>query len=214
MDSAVCLHAAHAEGLELYPISFRYGQRHQQELEAAKAVVDTLPVARWLILDLPLDQIGGSALTDPNLIPCKSGPGDTIPATYVPARNTIFLALALGWAETLNASEIFIGVNAVDYSGYPDCRPAFVEAFTRLANLATRAGVSEHPFTVRAPLQTLSKAEIIRLGVQLGVDFSLTRSCYDPTPDDLACGSCDACRLRLAGFQAAGLADPIRYAQA
>ncbi|MBF0215183.1 MAG: 7-cyano-7-deazaguanine synthase QueC [Magnetococcales bacterium] len=213
MDSAVCLHAAHAEGFELYPLSFRYGQRHHLELQAAQAIVATLPVARWLILDLPLDQIGGSSLTDPDSIPSKTGPVSGIPSTYVPARNTIFLSLALGWAETLQAAHIFIGVNAVDYSGYPDCRPAFVEAFTTLANLATREGVSNHPFAIRAPLQHLSKAEIIRLGLGLGVDFSLTRSCYDPTPHGLACGACDACRLRLAGFQAAGVPDPIRYAR-
>ncbi|MBF0271677.1 MAG: 7-cyano-7-deazaguanine synthase QueC [Magnetococcales bacterium] len=213
MDSAVCLHAARQQGFELYPLSFRYGQRHHQELKAAEALVSALPVARWLILDLPLDAIGGSALTDPSQIPDKTGPGSGIPATYVPARNTIFLSLALGWAETLQAFDIFIGVNAVDYSGYPDCRPAFVSAFTTLANLATREGIANQPFAIRAPLQNLSKAEIIRLGLELGVDFSLTRSCYDPTPDGLACATCDACRLRLAGFQAAGIPDPIRYAR-
>ncbi|MBF0164342.1 MAG: 7-cyano-7-deazaguanine synthase QueC [Magnetococcales bacterium] len=211
MDSAVCLHAAHALGRELYPISFRYGQRHRQELAAAEAIVARLPVARWLVLDLPLDRIGGSALTDPTMVPAKGGLGEGIPATYVPARNTIFLSLALGWAETLQAQEIFIGVNAIDYSGYPDCRPVFVEAFERLANLATREGVTRQPFAIRAPLLHLSKAEIVRKGLALGVDFSLTRSCYDPTEADLACGRCDACRLRLAGFEAAGASDPIGY---
>lgn len=211
MDSAVCLHAAHALGRELYPISFRYGQRHQQELAAAEALVARLPVARWLVLDLPLDRIGGSALTDPALTPAKGGSGEGIPATYVPARNTIFLSMALGWAETLQAHEIFIGVNAIDYSGYPDCRPIFVEAFERLANLATREGVTRQSFVIRAPLLHLSKAEIVRKGLELGVDFALTRSCYDPTVDGLACGRCDACRLRLAGFEAAGAHDPIGY---
>ncbi|MEO5346912.1 MAG: 7-cyano-7-deazaguanine synthase QueC [Magnetococcus sp. YQC-9] len=211
MDSAVCLHVAHALGRELYPISFRYGQRHQQEIAAAQALVAQLPVARWLVLDLPLDRIGGSALTDPDILPAKGGPGEGIPATYVPARNTIFLSLALGWAETLQAHEIFIGVNAIDYSGYPDCRPVFVEAFERLANLATREGVTRQPFAIRAPLLHLSKAEIIRKGLELGVDFSLTRSCYDPTADGVACGLCDACRLRLAGFETVGVRDPILY---
>ncbi|MBF0339920.1 MAG: 7-cyano-7-deazaguanine synthase QueC [Magnetococcales bacterium] len=211
MDSAVCLHAAHREGLELYPLSFRYGQRHRQELAAAEAVVSRMPVARWLILDLPLDRIGGSALTDPESTPCKTGPGSGIPATYVPARNTIFLSLALGWAETLQARQIFIGVNGVDYSGYPDCRPEFIAAYATLANLATREGVDGQGFRIRAPLQHLSKAEIIRMGLELGVDFRLTRSCYDPDPAGLACGLCDACRLRLAGFQAVGVPDPIAY---
>lgn len=211
MDSAVCLHWACQQGYALYPLSFRYGQRHGLELAAAEAIVAALPVQQWLILDLPLDRIGGSSLTDPESIPDKNGAGSGIPSTYVPARNTIFLSMAMGWAETLQAADLVIGVNAVDYSGYPDCRPEFIAAFTTLANLATRAGVEGHPFRIHAPLQNLSKAEIIRLGLQLGVDFSLTRSCYDPHGSGAACGGCDACRLRLAGFAAAGLTDPIPY---
>lgn len=211
MDSAVCLHTAHAQGFELFAITFQYGQRHRSEIQAAEKIAQTMPLIHWITLDLPLARIGGSALTDPNLATPKEGLRTGIPITYVPARNTIFLSLALAWAETVNAQDLFIGVNAVDYSGYPDCRPAYIEAFETLANLATRTGVSGQPIRIRAPLLHLSKAQIIQKGVELGVDFSLTRSCYDPTPDDLACGVCDACRLRLAGFATAGITDSAPY---
>ncbi|MBF0126267.1 MAG: 7-cyano-7-deazaguanine synthase QueC [Magnetococcales bacterium] len=211
MDSAVCLRVAHAEGFELYPITFRYGQRHNGEIAAAERIVKSLPVAHWMTLEVPLDRFGGSALTDPAWTPRKGGPDSAIPLTYVPARNTVFLSLALAWAETLGARDLFIGVNAVDYSGYPDCRPEYIAAFERLANLATRDGVTGHSFRIRAPLQNLSKGEIIRKGLELGVDFNLTRSCYDPDSADRACGACDACRLRLAGFAAAQRTDPVAY---
>lgn len=211
MDSAVCLYTAHREGFELFTLTFRYGQRHHTEITAAQRIAQSLPVTRQLILDVPLDLIGGSALTDHSISTPKSGTGTAIPTTYVPARNTVFLSLALAWAETLQATELFIGVNAVDYSGYPDCRPEYIDAFTTLANLATRAGVTGRPFRIRAPLLHLSKAQIIQKGMELGVNFGLTRSCYDPASTDQACGVCDACRLRLAGFASAGLSDPTAY---
>ena len=213
MDSAVCLHRAHAQEFALYVISFRYGQRHALELTAATQMAQTLPVQQHLIFDLATDAFTGSALTDTIPVP-KGGVGEAIPVTYVPARNTVFLSLALAWAETLGAHDLFIGVNAVDYSGYPDCRPAFIEAFEKLANLATREGVEGRPYRLHAPLIHLSKEEIIRQGLELGVDFSVTRSCYDPDPQGRACGLCDACRLRLAGFTAAGMDDPAPYRSA
>jgi 7-cyano-7-deazaguanine synthase len=214
MDSATAAAVALSEGFELYALSFRYGQRHAAELDAAGRVADRLGVRRHVVLDIDLRAFGGSALTSDIEVP-KDTPldriGAGIPATYVPARNTIFLSFALGWAETLGASDIFIGANALDYSGYPDCRPEYIEAFERMANLATRAGVEGHRLRIHTPLLSLSKADIVRLGQRLGVDFSLTWSCYDPTPEGSACGRCDACTLRLKGFREAGLADPAAY---
>lgn len=215
LDSATTLAVAVREGLEPCALTFAYGQRHAAELEAARRVAAAFGVRRHLVPQVDLRSIGGSALTGHLAVPKGGGRGQDagIPATYVPARNTIFLAFALGWAEVLGAAEIFIGVNAVDYSGYPDCRPAFIEAFQRLADLATKAAVEEHrPITVRAPLIRLSKGEIIRLGSELGVDFAMTSSCYDPSREGRACGGCDSCRLRRRGFEEAGLADPTRYA--
>jgi 7-cyano-7-deazaguanine synthase len=214
MDSATAAAVALSEGFELYALSFRYGQRHAAELDAAGRVADRLGVRRHVVLDIDLRAFGGSALTSDIEVP-KDTPldriGAGIPATYVPARNTIFLSFALGWAETLGASDIFIGANALDYSGYPDCRPEYIEAFERMANLATRAGVEGHRLRIHTPLLSLSKADIVRLGQRLGVDFSLTWSCYDPTPEGSPCGRCDACTLRLKGFREAGLADPAAY---
>lgn len=210
LDSATVLAMANAEGYECYTMSFDYGQRHKAELHAATRVAYALGAKEHKVVGINLNGIGGSALTD-NSIAVPETPAEGIPVTYVPARNTLFLSLALGWAEVLEASDIFIGVNAVDYSGYPDCRPAFVEAFERLANLATRAGVEGDGFRIRAPLQYLSKADIIRTGLTHGVDFSLTVSCYQADDEGRACGRCDSCRLRAEGFQAAGVADPTRY---
>ncbi|HEX6057902.1 MAG TPA: 7-cyano-7-deazaguanine synthase QueC [Gemmatimonadaceae bacterium] len=219
LDSATALAAAQADGLEAYALTVRYGQRHAAELEAARRVAARAGVADHKVADVDLRLFGGSALTADIEVP-KDGAhatdgahGDAIPVTYVPARNTIFLALALAWAEVLGAADIVVGVNAVDYSGYPDCRPEYIEAFERMAGLATRAGVEGRTrLRVRAPLLHLRKHEIIRLGRSLGVDYALTTSCYDPAADGAACGRCDACRLRLAGFAAAGLEDPARYA--
>lgn len=210
LDSATVLALARAEGLDCYSMSFNYGQRHRAELLAAERVAAQLGVLEHKVIGLDLNGIGGSALTDLSIAVPES-PSEGIPVTYVPARNTVFLALALGWAEVLGARDIFIGVNAVDYSGYPDCRPEFIEAFERMANLATREGVEGRGFRVRAPLQTLSKAQIIALGVDNGVDYGLTVSCYQADDDGRACGRCDSCRLRAAGFAAAGVADPTRY---
>ncbi len=210
LDSATVLAIAKARGYALYAISFDYGQRHRCELEAARRVAQAVGVAAHKWITLNLDAIGGSALTD-TAIAVPEQPGEGIPVTYVPARNTVFLALAMGWAEVLGAEAIFVGVNAVDYSGYPDCRPAFIEAFNRLAAVATKAGVEGHPPRIEAPLIELSKAEIIREGVRLGVDYALTVSCYNPDSECRACGVCDACRLRAAGFEAAGVPDPTRY---
>lgn len=210
LDSATVLALAKAQGLDCYALSFDYGQRHQSELAAAKRVVSALGVVEHKVIALDLTQIGGSALTDAS-IPVPETPSSGIPVTYVPARNTLFLSLALGWAEVLGAQDIFIGVNAVDYSGYPDCRPEYIAAFERLANLATRAGVEGTPFRINAPLIKMSKAEIIRLGLRLGVDYGLTLSCYAADMDGAACGRCDSCRLRAAGFAAADVADPTRY---
>jgi len=197
-------------------VSFRYGQRHSIELESAKRVADSLDVEKHLVLDIDLRAIGGSALTDNIDVPemrSASDIGIGIPVTYVPARNTIFLSLALAWAEVLDSSDIFIGVNALDYSGYPDCRPEYIEAFERLANLATKAGVEGRSrLKIHAPLIGMTKAEIIRTGTVLAVDYSLTHSCYNPTREGLACGKCDSCQLRRAGFAEAGIQDPISYA--
>jgi 7-cyano-7-deazaguanine synthase len=216
VDSTTVMALARSEGYEIYSLSFNYGQRHARELEAARRVAEQQGAREHLIIDLNLARIGGSALTDATPVPKGRAEAEMvreIPATYVPARNTIFLSLALAWAEVLGAEDIFIGVNAVDYSGYPDCRPEYVEAFERMANLATKAGVEGRlRIRIRTPLIDLSKAEIIRIGHSLGVDYSLTHSCYDPAPDGSACGECDSCLLRKKGFREAGLADPTRYA--
>jgi 7-cyano-7-deazaguanine synthase len=214
MDSATAAAVALDRGFEVYALSFRYGQRHARELEAAERVAEWLGLRRHVVLDIDLRAFGGSALTGDLEVP-KDTPleriGSGIPATYVPARNTIFLAFALGWAEALGAADIFIGANALDYSGYPDCRPEYIEAFERMANLATRAGVEGGHLRIHAPLINLSKAGIIRLGGDLGVEFALTWSCYDPTPEGTACGRCESCTLRRKGFREAGVADPTRY---
>ena len=212
LDSATVLAIARDAGYECYALSFDYGQRHRVELEAADRVARAQGACEHRTMRIDLGGIGGSALTDPGIaVPeHQSGPG--IPVTYVPARNTLFLALALGWAEVLGAADIFIGVNAVDYSGYPDCRPAFIDAFTALANVATRAGIEGTTrFKVQTPLLELSKAEIIRRGVALGVDFASTLSCYQADAEGRACGRCDSCYLRREGFREAGIADPTRY---
>ena len=210
LDSATVLAMARAEGYACYTMSFDYGQRHRAELQAAERVARQLGAVEHKVVGIDLNGIGGSALTD-NSIAVPEEPGEGIPVTYVPARNTLFLSLALGWAEVLGARDIFIGVNAVDYSGYPDCRPEFIEAFERLANLATKAGVEGEGFRIQAPLQYLSKAQIIAAGLARGVDFALTVSCYQADVDGRACGRCDSCRLRAEGFHAAGIADPTRY---
>lgn len=215
LDSTTTLAIALAKGFRCHALTVRYGQRHAVELEAARRVARALAVAEHKIVELDLRAFGGSALTAD--IPVPKGRTDAemareIPVTYVPARNTIFLALALGWAEVLGAGDIFLGVNALDYSGYPDCRPEFIEAFERLANLATRAAVAGRArLAVHAPLIRMSKKEILRTGLDLGVDYGLTLSCYDPDGGGLACGSCDACRLRLKGFAELGLTDPAPY---
>lgn len=210
LDSATIVAMARAQGFACYTMSFDYGQRHRAELQAAERVARQLGVVEHKVIGLDLNGIGGSALTDPN-IAVPETPGEGIPVTYVPARNTVFLSLALGWAEVLGARHLFIGVNAVDYSGYPDCRPEFVEAFERLANLATKAGVEGDIFKIEAPLQFLSKAQIVQAGSQLGVDYALTVSCYQADDEGQACGRCDSCRLRAEGFKAAGISDPTRY---
>ncbi|WP_053135855.1 7-cyano-7-deazaguanine synthase QueC [Pseudomonas sp. MIACH] len=210
LDSATLVAMVRAQGYSCYTMSFDYGQRHRAELEAAVRVAQDLGVVEHKVIGLNLDGIGGSALTD-STIDVPESPTQGIPVTYVPARNTVFLSLALGWAEVLNARDIFIGVNALDYNGYPDCRPAFVEAFERMANLATKAGVEGQGFRIRAPLQNMSKAAIVKAGVGLGVDYSLTVSCYQADNDGRACGKCDSCRLRAEGFQMAGITDPTRY---
>jgi 7-cyano-7-deazaguanine synthase len=216
IDSSTTLVIAIAEGFEVYALSFDYGQRHHIETEAARRVADSLGVKEHRIAKIDLRVFGGSALTDQVDVPKRRSEPEIahgIPVTYVPARNTIFLAYALAWAEVIPASDIFLGVNAIDYSGYPDCRPEFIEAFQTLANLATKAGVEGTLFQIHTPLVKFSKAEIIRKAVELGVDLSLTHSCYDPSPDGLACGECDSCLLRLKGFREAGIKDPIRYAK-
>ncbi len=210
LDSATVLAGARAEGWSCHALSFDYGQRHGAELDAARRVATALGAVEHRVVPIGLDVLGGSALTDTGIaVPDAGGAG--IPATYVPARNTVFLAIALGYAEVVGASDIFIGVNAVDYSGYPDCRPAFIEAFERLANVAVKAGVEGVTFRVHAPLMHLGKAEIIRRGIALGVDYAATVSCYDADEAGRACGRCDACVLRREGFRAAGIADPTRY---
>ncbi|MFT6615797.1 MAG: 7-cyano-7-deazaguanine synthase [Halopseudomonas sp.] len=210
LDSATVLAMAQADGYQCHTLSFDYGQRHRAELDAAHRLALVACVAAHKTITLDLDGIGGSALTD-TAIAVPEAPQQGIPVTYVPARNTVFLSLALGWAEVLEAGDIFIGVNAVDYSGYPDCRPAFIEAFERVANLATRAGVEGAGFQIRAPLQNSTKAQIIQAGLRLGVDYSLTVSCYQADVQGRACGRCDSCRLRASGFAAAGVEDPTRY---
>jgi 7-cyano-7-deazaguanine synthase len=216
LDSATAAAAAIREGFEVYALSFNYGQRHQAELEAASRVARQMGARQHICARFDLRLFGGSALTDD--IPVPKGRdvhamSAAIPVTYVPARNTIFLSFALAWAEVLGSTDIFLGVNAVDYSGYPDCRPEYIEAFQRMADLATRAGVEAHShFRIHTPLIHLTKAGIIRLGTDLGVDYSLTHSCYDPAANGLACGECDSCRLRRAGFAEAGLRDPLPYA--
>ncbi len=216
LDSATALAEARAAGFETYALTICYGQRHAVEVEAARRVARSAGVARHLEMDIDLRGFGGSALTDEIDVP-KDRPDDAIahgiPITYVPARNTVFLSLALAWAETLGAFDLFVGVNCVDYSGYPDCRPEFLRAFEALANVATRAGVERTGrFRVHAPLLMLDKPQIIRRGLELGVDYSLTHSCYDPTTGGLACGRCDSCRIRRAAFDRVGIADPIGYA--
>jgi 7-cyano-7-deazaguanine synthase len=210
LDSATVVAMAKAQGYACYTMSFDYGQRHRAELNAAARVARDLGAIEHKVIGLNLDGMGGSALTDTS-IDVPEGPSEGIPVTYVPARNTVFLSLALGWAEVLGARDIFIGVNAVDYSGYPDCRPEFVEAFERMANLATKAGVEGQGFTIQAPLQNMSKADIVKAGLAHGVDYSLTVSCYQANDEGQACGKCDSCRLRAEGFDAAGVSDPTRY---
>ena len=215
LDSATAAAVAQHVGFAVHALSFRYGQRHAAELRAAERIARALGVASHRVVDLDLRAVGGSALTADVAVP-KGRREDEIsrgiPVTYVPARNTIFLAHALGFAEVTGARDIFLGVNAVDYSGYPDCRPEFVAAFEMLANLATKAGAEGERFKVHAPLAQFSKADIIALGISLGVDFSLTSSCYDPSEDGVACGACDSCQIRLRGFEANRLEDPVRYA--
>ena len=212
LDSTTCMAIARADGFDLYAMSFAYGQRHSVELEKARQYAPKIGVTSHQVVQVDLRQFGGSALTADLAVPKDQSDSDDIPITYVPARNTIFLSFALGWAEVLGAYDIFIGVNALDYSGYPDCRPEFISAFENMANLATKAGVEgDSPYTIHTPLIQLSKAEIIRTGLDLGVDYRLTHSCYDPTTTGLSCGRCDSCRLRLKGFREAGEEDPIEY---
>ncbi len=218
LDSTTLLAIAKGEGHDVYALSFRYGQRHSHEIDAARRAAEAWGVARHIVADIDLRMFGGSALTSALEVP-KDRPIDTrseeIPVTYVPARNTIFLSFALAWAEVLQARQIFIGVNALDYSGYPDCRPEYIAAYEQMANLATRAGVEDTGrITVRTPLMAMSKADIIRTGASLGVDYAATTSCYDPDANGAACGHCDSCQLRRAGFLQAGVPDPTRYAAA
>lgn len=211
LDSTTCLAIAREQGFDPYAISFRYGQRHSHELEVAKRNARPMGALDHLMVDFDLRKMGGSALTSEMAVPKTGVEENEIPVTYVPARNTIFLSFALGWAEVLGSFDIFIGVNALDYSGYPDCRPAFIEAYEKMANLATKAGVEGRKMTIHTPLISLTKAEIIKKGLSLGVDYALTHSCYDPAEDGAACGLCDSCRLRLKGFAEAGVADPAPY---
>jgi 7-cyano-7-deazaguanine synthase len=210
LDSATTLAIARDRGYECYAISFAYGQRHRTELAAAARIARALGAAEHREVDIPIGQLGGSALTDARIEVPEHG-GDGIPVTYVPARNTVFLSMALAWAEVLEAQAIFLGVNAVDYSGYPDCRPEFIAAFQTLADIATKQGVEGNPVRIEAPLLDMTKADIIRRGVALGVDYSVTVSCYNADKEGRACGRCDSCRLRREGFRAAGVADPTRY---
>ncbi len=218
LDSTTVTAAARRDGFALHALTFRYGQRHSAEIEAAKRVARHFGVVRHEIIDIDLTVFGGSALTADVAVPkdrdlaATKGSKEEIPITYVPARNTIFLSYAVAFAEVIGSTDIFIGVNALDYSGYPDCRPEYIAAFEKMASLATRAGVEGARLRIHTPLISLTKAEIVALGSSLGVDYSLTTSCYDPAPDGAACGRCDACQLRLKGFAEAGLEDPIRYA--
>ena len=216
LDSTTALAVAQSAGYEIYAISFRYGQRHSMELESASRVAKAMGVEKHLIINFDLRAIGGSALTDQIEVPKERGAVEIasgIPVTYVPARNTIFLSFALAWAEVLGAQDIFIGVNALDYSGYPDCRPEYIEAFEKMATLATKAGVEGRlRLKIHTPLIAMTKAEIIQTGLKLGVDYSLTLSCYDPGAQGISCGKCDSCLLRLKGFAEAGVSDPLRYA--
>jgi len=215
VDSTTTLAIARDEGFNVFALSFDYGQRHRHELEAARAVADALGVTKHVVTTIDLRALGGSALTDDIAVPKRRSDdeiGEGIPITYVPARNTIFLSYALAWAEVLWSSDIFIGVNALDYSGYPDCRPEYIEAFVRMANLATKASVEGgNVLVIHTPLIQLSKAQIVRRGLDLGVDYGITWSCYDPGESNIACGECDSCVLRLKGFREAGTTDPIRY---
>src|SRR5437879_6162454 len=214
IDSATTLAVALAEGYEAYALSFDYGQRHEIETQAARRVAHSLGAKEHRVAKIDLRIFGGSALTDDVDVPKKRSETEIahgIPVTYVPARNTIFLSYALAWAEVIRANDIFLGVNAIDYSGYPDCRPEFIEAFQNVADLGTKAAVEGRRFQIHTPLIKLSKAEIIRKAVELGVDLSMTHSCYDPSPEGFACGECDSCILRLKGFREAGIHDPIRY---
>jgi len=212
LDSTTCMAIAGSQGFSPYAISFSYGQRHSVEMELAKQNARKMGAVDHLVVEFDYRKVGGSALTSDVAVP-KDGVGSDIPVTYVPARNTIFLSFALGWAEVLGARDIFIGVNALDYSGYPDCRPEYIAAFETMANLATKAGVEGNGFRIHTPLISLTKAEIIKKGLSLGVDYAHTHSCYDPTPDGLACGLCDSCRLRLKGFAESGLKDPVGYVE-
>lgn len=215
LDSTTAMAIAKSEGYEVYSLSFRYGQRHSVELESSKNVAAALGAEAHLVIDIDLGKIGGSALTDEIEVPKSRSEhemSEGIPVTYVPARNSIFLSYALAWAEVLGASDIFIGVNAIDYSGYPDCRPAFIEAFERMANLATKAAVeSDMRLRIHTPLINMTKAQIIMRGIELGIDYGMTHSCYDPTADGKACGQCDSCLLRKKGFREAGVPDPTVY---
>lgn len=214
LDSTTVVALAQRQGFEIYGMTFRYGQRHSIELQAAERVAEQFSIAEHAVVDIDLARFGGSALTGDIDVPKDRSAdelADGIPVTYVPARNTIFLSFTLAFAEVLGARDIFIGVNALDYSGYPDCRPEYIEAFQTMANLATKAGVEGRGVTIHAPLVHLSKAEIIRRGLELGVDYAITTSCYDPSDDGLACGRCDACQLRLKGFAENGLQDPALY---
>jgi len=213
LDSMVSAARAREDGHRLLALSIDYNQRHQIELAAARRIAQALGAERHVVLPLDLRAFGGSALTAEIDVP-KSGVGDDIPVTYVPARNTIFLSLALGWAEAAGARDLYIGVNALDYSGYPDCRPEFIAGFEKLAELATKAGVEGEPFHIRAPLQDMTKADIVREGMRLGLDLGMSWSCYDPAPGGLHCGLCDSCRLRSKGFEEAGVPDPTGYATA
>ncbi len=215
LDSATVLALAKNQGLECYALSFRYGQRHAIELDCARQIAEAQGAAEHRIVDIDLAAFGGSALTDLSIqVPHAASDEETIPVTYVPARNTIFLSYALAWAEVLKSTDLFIGVNALDYSGYPDCRPEFIAAYETMANLATKAAVTgSEKMTIHAPLIDLTKAQIIQQGLKLGVDYGQTTSCYDPAEDGTSCGTCDSCRLRLKGFKEAGSADPRKYTQ-
>jgi 7-cyano-7-deazaguanine synthase len=214
LDSSTVLYLAQSKSYQVFALSFRYGQRHEFELSAARQIAEAAGVTDHRVVNIDLAAFGGSALTDDLQVPKHRNDREMesgIPVTYVPARNTVFLALALAWAEVLDAQDIFLGVNHVDYSGYPDCRPEFIRAFERVANLATKSGVEGNRFRIHAPLIELSKREIVQKGVELGVDFSMTHTCYDPDDAGRACGACDACQLRLQGFRECGLEDPVAY---